>query len=209
LRFHGKYFSLDLMTSFFDPGPILWPHIPIGVAGVNTGLCKLAGEVAELFLVHPLHTVRYLREIVLPALRAGESKADKARDTDLSVTAFVVTGRDEGELAKAAREVKKQLAFYASTPSYRAVLELHDRAEVASTLRRMAAEGRWDAMAEVVDDEFLGEVAVVAEPDYLAEALVERYRGLATRVTPYVPFDGVQSPIPWEQLVQAACSVDR
>jgi hypothetical protein len=112
-------------------------------------------------------------------------------------------------LAKAAREVKKQLAFYASTPSYRAVLELHDRAEVASTLRRMAAEGRWDAMAEVVDDEFLGEVAVVAEPDYLAEALVERYRGLATRVTPYVPFDGVQSPIPWEQLVQAACSVDR
>jgi len=38
---------------------------------------------------------------------------------------FACTGRDEGELALAIAGTKAQIAFYASTPGYRAVLDLH------------------------------------------------------------------------------------
>ncbi len=208
LQFRGRYFKLDLMTPFFDPGPILWPHIPIAVAGVNRGLCRLAGELGELFVVHPLHTVRYLREVVVPALREGAERSGRRDGVRLFVSAFVVTGRDERELMRAADEVRRQIAFYASTPSYRSVLELHGRGEVSTALHRMAAEGQWDAMAQLIDDELLAEVAIVGEPDALPEAFVKRYRGLAYRVAPYVAFSSTESVIPWGPLVAAAHSAE-
>ena len=76
LNFRGEYYKITLMSPFFNPGPIshhlpieegtLGP-IPIYVAGVNTGLAKLAGELCEGFHVHPFHSVRYLQEVILPA----------------------------------------------------------------------------------------------------------------------------------------------
>ncbi len=62
LNLRGEDYKLTLMTPFFNPGPIAHPEIPIYIAGVNTGLARLAGEAADGFVVHPLHTVRYLQE---------------------------------------------------------------------------------------------------------------------------------------------------
>ena len=42
LNFRGKYYKLTLMSPFFNPGKIEHPHIPIYIAGVNTGLAKLS-----------------------------------------------------------------------------------------------------------------------------------------------------------------------
>src|SRR5512146_1166151 len=74
LNFRGEHYKLTLMSPFFDPGPISHPQIPIYIAGVNEGLARLAGEMCEGFHVHPFHSTRYLREIILPAIEVGLSK---------------------------------------------------------------------------------------------------------------------------------------
>ncbi len=184
LRFEGRYYRLSLMSPFFNPGPIDHPQIPIYLAGVNTGLARLAGEVAQGFHVHPLHSADYLRRVALPALEAGAARAGRPpSEVAVSVNCFVATTEQQVEF------VRSQVAFYASTPSYRAVMALHGWEEVARRLSQLAASGQWEAMPRLVTDEMVHTFAVVSDPSGLPEALQARYAGLAHRLTPYLPFD--------------------
>jgi probable F420-dependent oxidoreductase len=183
LDFRGEYYKLTLMSPFFNPGPIPHPHIPIYIAGVNIGLARLAGETAEGFLVHPFHSPRYLREVILPAIQGGLKKGERKReDCKISVTAFAVTSPEEDLF------VRSQLAFYASTPSYRTVMDLHGWGDIAEKLTALARAGKWLEMPALVHDEMLQACAVVATPDELATQLKERYAGLADRLGLYLPF---------------------
>src|SRR5512141_1658975 len=49
LNFRGQFYQFTLMTPFFTPGPIPTPDIPIYIAGVNSYLCQLAGELCQGF----------------------------------------------------------------------------------------------------------------------------------------------------------------
>jgi probable F420-dependent oxidoreductase len=196
LRFQGEYFRLTLMTPFFNPGPIDHPQIPIYIAGVNIGMASLAGEVADGFQVHPLHTRRYLEEIILPAIENGVHKAGRNRqDLTLSVQAFVVTNPEERALTKA------QISFYASTPSYRPVMALHGWESQAEQLSKLASRGLWQDMPEMIDDVMLETFAVVAPPSELSAALHERYNHLADRLNLYLPFYPGERGNFWRSLV--------
>ena len=197
LNFRGEYYKLTLMSPFFNPGPIEHPHIPIYIAGVNPGLARLAGEVADGFHVHPLHTPRYLREVLLPAIEQGTASAGRARgDVKITVSPFVVTGADEDLF------VRSQIAFYASTPSYRPVMALHGWEQVAERLSGHASHGEWGQMPALIDDEMLATFAVVAPVEELAMALEERYAGLADRLMPYIPFKPGEREAMWRALLK-------
>ncbi len=198
LRFEGRYYRLTLMSSFFDPGPIEHPDVPVYLAGVNTGLARLAGELAQGFLVHPLHSTDYLRRVVLPALEAGAARAGRRRgEVAVSVSAFVATTEAEVEF------VRSQIAFYASTPSYRPVMSLHGWEDVARSLSHLAASGQWDAMPSLVTDPMVHTFAVVSDVESLPKVLRARYAGLADRLTPYLPFDPERHPRLWQGLASA------
>ncbi len=197
LNFRGRHYKLTLMTPFFSPGPIEHPDIPIYVAGVNPGLAGLAGELADGFHVHPLHSLRYLREVLRPAIQAGARKVNRSTaEIKLVAPVFVVTSPQEEA------EVRRQIAFYASTPSYRSVLALHGWDELGQQLSSRAARGQWDAMPALISDEMLATFAVPATPETLAEALEERYQGLVDRITPYVPFVPGERDEFWRKLLQ-------
>ncbi len=199
LRFEGRYYRLSLMSPFFNPGPISHPDVPVYLAGVNTGLARLAGEVAQGFHVHPLHSPEYLRLVILPALEQGASRAGRSRsEVAVSVNCFVATTEEEAEF------VRSQIAFYASTPSYRAVLALHGWEEVARRLSQLATSQRWEEMPKLVTDEMLQTFAVVCELPTLVRTLRARYSGLADRLTPYFPFDPGGRADLWTH--QGACS---
>jgi probable F420-dependent oxidoreductase len=196
LNFKGEYYNLSLMSPFFNPGPIGHPAIPIYLAGVNPGLCRLAGEVADGFHAHPLHSEAYLRQVVRPALDRGARKSNRApSEIQLSVIAFVVTSDSEAALVRA------QIAFYASTPSYRPVLAFHGWGEAADRLASLARRKAWDEMDGMIDDGMLQTFAVVADERSLGAALRQRYAGLADRLTLYLPFSpGLQDDF-WHRLV--------
>lgn len=186
LNYRGEYYKITLMSPFFQPPPLPQspnPYPPIYIAGVNTGLAKLAGELCAGFHVHPFHSVRYLKEVMLPAIEEGIQKSNRKReDVAVSVTAFVATTPEEMNFARA------QIAFYASTPSYRSVMDLHGWSMVAERLSAHAAKGAWAEMPMLITDDMLNEFAVVTEDSKLADELKKRYEGIADRLTLYTPF---------------------
>lgn len=189
LRYKSDNYQLTLMTPFFNPGPIAHPDIPIYLAGVNEGMCALAGELCAGLHVHPFHTVDYLRQHILPAVERGAAQAGRTRtELALASTVFVVTGATTAQIAHNSAAVRQQIAFYASTPSYRAVMTLHGWDDVADHLAGLARDGRWAEMSSAVSDEMLHTIAVVAPVDELAQAVHARYDGLLDRVGYYLPF---------------------
>jgi probable F420-dependent oxidoreductase len=194
LNYRGEYYKITLMSPFFTPPPLaLTPGpspagrgeslISIYIAGVNTGLAKLAGEICDGFHVHPFHSVKYLRELILPAIEEGAKKEGRKRkDLTVSVTAFVATTPEEMNSARA------QIAFYASTPSYRPVMDMHGWNSVAEKLSAHAARGEWTEMPMLITDEILTEFCLVIEENKLAEELKKRYAGIADRLSIYTPF---------------------
>jgi len=205
LRYKGEHYQFTLMTPFFSPGPIQHPDIPIYIAGVNEKLCQLAGELCQGFHVHPFHTVRYLKEQIIPNIEIGTQNAGRIRaDISLSCAIFVVPARDEREAQANAAPVKSQIAFYASTPSYAPVLDLHGWGDVRTDLSKMARSGQWDKMGDVIDDSMLNEFAIIAAPEHLAQQVKARYDGLLDRVGYYFPFEPENSEraVIWENAAQ-------
>ncbi len=189
LRYEGEYYRFSLITPFFNPGPIAHPHIPIYIAGVNEGLARLTGEIGDGFHAHAFHTVSYLRKVIIPAIEAGAARAGRSRaDVSISCAIFVVSGRNAQETEKAAIEAKTQIAFYASTPSYRTVLEANGWGALGDKLSQMARNGQWADMWREISDDMLAQIAVIAPPDELAHQVKARYEGLLDRVGYYFPF---------------------
>jgi probable F420-dependent oxidoreductase len=182
LSFEGDYYRFSLMTPFFDPGPIADPEVPIYIAGVGPYLSRLAGEICQGFHVHPFHTVRHLDEVVLPGIRAGAEAAGRAVDeVERVTTVFIMTGDTESEIEQAMEPVRQQISFYASTPSYKPVLEANGW-DFGDELNAMSKRGQWAEMAALVPDEVVLTVGVAAPVDQLGHVIRERYGDRVQRV---------------------------
>jgi probable F420-dependent oxidoreductase len=209
LRYTGEHYRFTLMTPFFSPDPMPYSDIPIYIAGVNEGLCRLAGELCQGFHVHPFHTVRYLKELVSPNIQVGLERGQRDRsDIKLTCAIFVVTGRNAEEMQHSTIMTKSQIAFYASTPSYATVMNMHGWADIAVRLNQMSREGRWTDMWREISDEMLDEIAVVAPPEELPYKVQERYAGLLDQVGYYFPFvpEDSDKKVIWENAAKAFSS---
>lgn len=185
LRHEGPYFRLTLSSPRFDPGPIGVAPPPIYVAGVNRGLCALAGEIADGFLVHGLNSPEYIRERVLPIL----TRERERESLSVTVPVLVGTSADSSAIPTVRETMRRHVAFYASTPSYRPILEVHGVEGLGERLQKLAADGKWSAMPELVDDEVLELYAVCGLPGDVGRELVRRYEGLADEIALLHPVD--------------------
>lgn len=196
VRHRGSHYRITLMTPFFSPPPIANPQIPIYLAGVGAGMCRLAGEIADGLIVHPLHTRRYLAEVVLPAVGDGAGRADRPISAvRLSGSVMVATNADERE------QVREQIAFYASTPTYRLILQLHGWQDAGLGLSELARRGRWSEMPALVTDEMVDAFSITAPWRELADRLADRSGGQLDRVSLYRPFGLASDDLGWKLLV--------
>ena len=205
LNFRGEFYKMTLMSPFFDPGPIEHPHIPIYIAGVNRRLCQLAGELCDGFHVHPFHTVDYLREHIRPWVAEGAARAGRSLDQVVfSTTVFAIVGDSKEERVKRREEVRAQIAFYASTPSYRPVLDQHGWGEIGERLGRLAVRKRWQEMPALISDEMVDVFAVTGTWEEIGPAIQARYGPLLQRVTLYTPFRPGEQDEAWQRMLRAA-----
>jgi probable F420-dependent oxidoreductase len=206
LDFRGDFYTHTLMTPFFDPGPNPHGQARIFLAAVGERMTEVAGEVADGLLCHAFTTEAYLRNHTLPALERGLARSGRTLDdVEISGPAFVVTGADEEEMQRSAAGVRRQIAFYGSTPAYRKVLEEHGWGDLQDDLNRLSKDGRWDEMGDLIDDEVLDTFAIVAEPEQLAPKLAARYGHVVDRISFYPPYR--DDPERWHAVMAALKAV--
>ncbi|MFE9423911.1 TIGR03617 family F420-dependent LLM class oxidoreductase [Kitasatospora sp. NPDC006697] len=201
LAFRGEFYTHTLMTPAFAPGPVAPGAPPILLAGVGPLMTEAAGAVADGLICHPFTSVAHLRGAVLPRVRAARAKAEAekaswtGRPFQVVGNVLTATGRTEEELAANRRGVAERIAFYASTPAYRAVLDAHGWGELHEQLHRMSVRGRWAEMAELIDGEVFDAFAVAGEPAAVARELHRRYAGLVDRLSVSGPEQADPGPL--------------
>ena len=202
LNFRGEFFKLTLMTDFFNPGPHNYPDIPIYIAAVNPKMCRLAGELCQGVHVHPLHSPRYLAEVILPNVQHGLTASSRRRqDINLHSTILVIP-TDDPRVTEIEADVRRQIAFYASTPNYHSVLALHGWEGIATQLSTLARKKRWLDMPALVTDEMLDVFATRATWAELPAKIRTRYSGgLLNRVSYYLPFTPGQHDTQWQATI--------
>jgi probable F420-dependent oxidoreductase len=185
LRFEGEFYTHKIMTPMFTPEPQPYSAPKVFLAAVGEAMTEMCGEVADGHLGHPMVSKRYLDEVTLPALMRGMQRSGRDRnDFGVSCEVMVATGETEAELAAATVAVRKQIAFYGSTPAYQKVLALHGWGDLHTELHRLSLAGEWDTMGSLIDDEMLAAFAVVGPVDTIAVALKSRCEDVVDRVLP-------------------------
>jgi probable F420-dependent oxidoreductase len=115
-RFEGKYHRHDwsAFTGAFVP-PIR-DEIPIWLAANQKGLTRLAGEICDGFIDHPIHGTGWMLTHGADALDEGLRKAGRTRsDIHWNAWLWVAVNDDRGE---AINDARATVAFYAGLKEY-------------------------------------------------------------------------------------------
>ena len=184
LHFEGRWTSHTYCPPLFDPGPQPNGPAPLLVGAMGPRMTAMATEVADGLLVHPFCSDRSLAEHTFPLVDAGLAGRE---DFVVVGQGIVGVARDERELADAENGVRTLIAFYASTPAYRVVLDVHGWGDLQAELRDLTRAGRWDELAGAVPQEVVDAIAVVGSPEQVAVRLRERY-GRCSRVALSLPY---------------------
>ena len=184
LNYQGQHYQFSLMTPFFSPGPSQYPPPSIFTGAVNSYNCQVAGEVSDGLMLHSLTSAEYVRQVVRPSLARGAKKSGRdPGNIGVSGGGFIITGPNRSSLADMEAEVRRRIAFYASTRTYFPVLEAHGFEEVGPRLHEMSLRGEWAEMAELISDDMLHAFAVIGEYDEIADKFAQQYGGLVDEVS--------------------------
>jgi probable F420-dependent oxidoreductase len=186
LNYRGEFYTHTLMTPFFNPGPNPYGLPKIYVAAVGPLMTQAVSESADGLLAHPFNSPKYINDVTLPIINKGLETTGKTRDQfDLSVSVMTGIGATEETHQQAVKACRDQVAFYASTPNYKAVLETHGLGDLSEALNKLSKQGQWKDMGEAIDDETLKTFAVIEEtPEALAREIKNRYGNIGQRIAP-------------------------
>jgi probable F420-dependent oxidoreductase len=187
-KFVGKSYQYTLMSPNFDPGPIDVPSPKVGLAMVGPGMARVGGEKADVIMPHGgIMSDRYMREVLLPAVRDGLVKSGRTwDDVEIAASGYLVLYDEEKEIEEKMLGMRQTLSFYGSTRTYHKVLEVHGLEELGQKLHSLSVQGRWNDMREAVPIEAIAELAQTCKYDDLPEFLVAN-REYASRMSVAVP----------------------
>ena len=165
LDFQGEYYTHTLMDPFWAPHP--HEHrIPIYLAAVGPKMVEMAAEVADGILLHSFVNQAYLEQVTWPAIQRGLEKSGRTiDDLDISLPMFMAIGDTEEEQQKQREQIAAQVGFYASTPSYRPVLDAIGHGDLQPELTALSKSKEWDRMAEIMPDDFIDHFSVTGRPE--------------------------------------------
>ena len=69
VRYEGELVRLDVRP--YGRAGQVRAQIPVYVAAVNEGMTRIAGEIADGVVAHPMATPRYIDEVMRPAIDQG------------------------------------------------------------------------------------------------------------------------------------------
>lgn len=203
LNHEGEFFNLSLLPAQWTPRSHDYGDIKVDISSVGPVMNRVAGAVADGVHVHPMHTLHYIKNRLLPELEQGATSEDgttsgvnttsgpatpgrSLADIDLIVPVFAAPGDSPEELAPLIRRAKTQIAFYGTTPNYSFQFTDLGYEGVTDALGAKFRKGDVAGMAELITDDMLEHFAVIAPWDEMADRLRDRYTGTAARVVMYL-----------------------
>lgn len=170
IRFDGDYYDLDI-KGWFRPHPPARERVPIYTAAVQEGMCRMAGDVADGLLGHPVASLRWIDEVMMPNLDLGLERSGRSRD-DFDFLPTVCCAIDDDE--EAARDAaRKTIAFYATVRTYRPLWEMHGFADRAQAVGDAFRRGDLAGMAAHVSDEMVDAYAAAGSAEKVRERVTE------------------------------------
>ena len=186
LDHHGPFYELTFMSPQWSPGPIAPADPKIDVAAVNPWMLRMAGEVADGVHVHPIGHPGYLRDTVLPSVAEGAAAAGRAPQAlTLIVPVMTIVGDDDVERAADRSHLRAMLSFYGSTPNYAFIWDEAGFEGTTARIRERQKANDPAGMAAQITDDHLAVFTTESTWDGLADALIDRYGGLADRLVLY------------------------
>ncbi|MCB1644528.1 MAG: TIGR03617 family F420-dependent LLM class oxidoreductase [Pseudomonadales bacterium] len=189
LNFEGEYYTHTLMTPAFTPEDKEYGAPKVILAAVGPLMTKISGEVADGMIVHPFSNEKYIREVTIPQIEEGLAKSGRSRkDFEISYTPFLISGKDEETFNKMKQAAKERIAFYGSTPAYKAVLGIHGWGDLQVELNAMSKQGKWKEMGELITDDMLNTFGIMGEPETIVPEMKRRFGDIVDRTSGALTF---------------------
>ena len=176
IKFRGQFYDLDIQ-GWQRPSPPVRPRFPIYLAGVREGMIRTAAQVADGLLGHPIYSLGWTRDVVIPSLARGLKDAGRERDEFrlcLGVCAAV-----DPDVGRARRAAAATIAFYATVQTYEPLF-LGFPGEVKA-IQEAALRNDREAMVAAVTDEMVDAFAAAGDVDEVRKKVGE-YARLADSV---------------------------
>jgi probable F420-dependent oxidoreductase len=170
VEYEGELVRLSVRP-YGRPGQIR-DRLPIYLAAVNEGMARTAGAVADGVVAHPMATVRYIEEVLRPAIAEGaETETRSPEDVAVADWLLVAPGDD---VVRAREDAKRQIAFHATVRTYDRILDIHGFTETAAQIRELWRSFDLPGMTALVTDEMLDTMAVAGTPQECRERVAQR-----------------------------------
>ena len=187
LQHDGRYYKLSLLTEQWTPPRHEYEDVKIDISAVGPIMTRVAGEVADGIHVHPMHSMYYIKHRLLPGLAEGAARAGRdAAKIDKIIPVIVAAGNTPEEQVLPIKEAKTTLAFYGATPNYAFQFDDLGYTGLRDQLRDCLKTADQARSETLITEEILDQFAVVARWDDVADRIIERYQGIASRLVIYL-----------------------
>lgn len=190
LVFNGEFYRLRIPAGQ-NLREMHHPSIPIYIAAVNPRLARVAGQIADGLLGHPVYPRQYLENVVVPAVARGLDESNRRPDS-FNLTCLVFAYINE-EAGRARQDAKLQIGYYFTTKTYHPLLDRYGWQTEKEAIRRAFEARDWNALSDAVSDEMLDSIALAGTPSEVRDQ-IKRYKGLCDRVVFYCPSFGLEEP---------------
>ncbi len=190
IRFEGDYYDIDI-KGWIRPHPAPRESVPIYTAAVQAGMARMAGDVADGLVGHPIQSLRWIEEVVIDGFETGLKRSGRERgDFDYLPTVCCAIEDDQ---AKANDLARRTIAFYATVRTYMPLFEMHGFGDNAVAAQAAFRKGDLAAVPAAISDEMVETYCAAGPLDKVrerVEATAERADGLF--LTPPTYFIGAE-----------------
>jgi alkanesulfonate monooxygenase SsuD/methylene tetrahydromethanopterin reductase-like flavin-dependent oxidoreductase (luciferase family) len=150
--FEGDYFRADFREFQPTEAPVR-ESIPIWIAALRVPLVRLAAEVGDGVIGHPMWSVEWAVDRMGPEIEKTLARSGRRREEiEINLWPWAAPNPNEREAIEDARAT---MAFYGGVQQYESFFEAHGFLEVARRLQAGVQRGDYQSVAHLVPDEMV------------------------------------------------------
>jgi len=166
--FEGLYYKGDYSTLQPQQPPVR-EQIPIWLAALRSPAVRLAAEIGDGIMGHPIWSVDWAIERIQPEIAEGLGRAGRKReDVELNLWFWCAPNTDEKEAIEDARTT---VGFYASFEQYESFFAAHGFRDEARRAQEVARERDLFVRRDLVPDDMVRTFVLCGKPDSVRERI--------------------------------------